>query len=245
MNERAVPILLLNRAAHALGGLEELERVLGVSHAILRLLMDGKREVPDQVLLRVIDLLDAPLSLPRFDNVKGFGSMPFWSGGFLASADPQSILESALAAAMKIAAAPMGNVQLNRSDCLVIKAQKGFYRRFLDFFACVRPATGCACGEAMRGASRIVVADVRDGAVFGPGSEEYSVMLEAGAISVQSTPVRSTDGRLLAVFSTHDGVARDHSRGCEEALDLVARRLGDWLSWRVPPEDARGTGARP
>lgn len=225
---------LLNRASECLGGEERLQRFLGVSPAMLRRWTAGRSPVPDHLLLRVIDLLqDGASTMPAFGDVEGYGDSPFWSGGFLAEGDAQSVLDMALSAAMQIARAPMGNIQLFRSGTLRIESQRGFSRDFLDFFASVQADDGCCCGAAAGSRSRITVADVRASPVFAEGSEEQAAMLGARSISVQSTPIFSRGGTLLAVFSTHDEVPRDHSAGCAEALDAVGQRLGDWLAWRA------------
>lgn len=49
--------LLLQRAVEKLGGMQELARYLGVSEARLRIWMRGLLALPDDVFLRLADLL--------------------------------------------------------------------------------------------------------------------------------------------------------------------------------------------
>jgi hypothetical protein len=56
----------------------------------------------------------------------------------------------------------LGNIQL--MDCktgyLEIKAQQGFLKEFLEFFARVTPREGSACAGAMRMRKSVVIDDV-------------------------------------------------------------------------------------
>jgi hypothetical protein len=48
---------LLEQAATRLGGVEQLEKKLGVSRGAMKLYLDGAAAVPDALFLRLVDLL--------------------------------------------------------------------------------------------------------------------------------------------------------------------------------------------
>jgi GAF domain-containing protein len=68
----------------------------------------------------------------------------------------QTILDDVIA----FHGAQYGNVQLPVGDHLVIAAQRGFDREFLQTFRRVKKDDGCACGRALQLGQSIVIADV-------------------------------------------------------------------------------------
>lgn len=111
------------------------------------------------------------------------------------------LLEQVVDAAIEIVGADMGNIQLFRNGMLRIVCQRGFKSPFLDFFDSVEHGTA-ACGTALQRGERVIVDDVSESAIFA-GTVAREVMLEAGAYSVQSTPLLSRSGRVLGMLSTH------------------------------------------
>src|SRR6185312_15674937 len=129
-----------------------------------------------------------------------------------------------LDAAIAITGADKGNIQLldPKSDVLRIAVQRGFDKPFLDFFSIVHDGEGSSCGAALQSAERVVVEDVTRSEVF-VGTPSLPVMLAAGALAVQSTPLRNSNGAVMGMISTH--FARPH-RPDEQQLrfmDLLAR----------------------
>jgi hypothetical protein len=97
--------------------------------------------------------------------------------------------------------ADMGNIQvLDNAGNLKIVAQIGFERPFLDFFDGVH-AGSCACGSALKAGQRVIVEDVMESPLY--SADARTAMLDAGARSVQSTPIVSPSGQVVAVLSTH------------------------------------------
>ncbi len=147
--------------------------------------------------------------------------------------DLESRLADILDAAIRVSRADKGNIQLldNRSEALVIAAQRGFERPFLDFFARVSCRESSACAAAMDQMQRVIVEDVVQSDLFAHGGGR-AVMLAAGARSVQSTPLVSSAGRLLGMISTH--FSRPHRSADRELrlLDLLARQTADYLERR-------------
>src|SRR5262245_7452245 len=113
------------------------------------------------------------------------------------------VLTKFLLSAMEASRACAGNIQLFDAShrTLHIATQVGFKEEFLQFFAVVRH-NDCACGAAMNMGARVVVADVRNDPIF-KGKPSCEIMLRAGALAVQSTPLLSSAGQFLGVMSTH------------------------------------------
>jgi PAS domain S-box-containing protein len=147
-------------------------------------------------------------------------------------------LRQILDAAIAITGADKGNIQLldSKSDTLRIAVQRGFEKPFLEFFSAVHDGAGAACGAALQSADRVVVEDVARSEIF-VGTPSLPVMLAAGARAVQSTPLRSSNGAVMGMISTH--FARPHRPGEQELrfMDLLARQAADYLD-RVDTEAA-------
>jgi len=96
--------------------------------------------------------------------------------------------------------AQFGNVQLPVGDHLVIAAQRGFDREFLQTFRRVIKDDGCACGRALQLGQPIVIADVEKDPDYAPYCDAAK---SAGYRSVQSTPFITEDGILIGITSVH------------------------------------------
>ena len=82
--------------------------------------------------------------------------------------DADLLLREALDAAIDIAGADMGNIQLLEpaNGRLKIAASRGFSAPFLDFFATVSAHTNSACGATLVNRMRIMVEDVATSYLF-------------------------------------------------------------------------------
>src|SRR4051812_19530048 len=110
--------------------------------------------------------------------------------------DADLLLREALDAAIDIAGADMGNIQLLEPANGSLKIA-GFSAPFLDFFATVSAHTNSACGATLVNRMRIMVEDVATGYLF-VATPALEVMLAANARGVHSTPLLSSSGRLMA-----------------------------------------------
>lgn len=139
-------------------------------------------------------------------------------------ADSATILHDLLSAASRITHTDMGNIQLVEGGALVIKAQVGFEKPFLDYFAVVSHGH-FGCGAALEARRRIVVEDVANSMIFA-GSPALEVMLAAGARACQSTPLISKSGEIIGMLSTHFREPRYLTdRECH-LLDILAGLAG-------------------
>jgi two-component system sensor histidine kinase UhpB len=152
------------------------------------------------------------------------------------------LLDDILAAAIDMTRADMGHLQLLRGEMLEISAQRGFDAPFLGFFASAHHGEA-ACGAALKSGARVVVEDVRTSPIF-VDTPARDVLLAAGALSVQSTPLVSRSGRIVGMLSTHYRCApKRPSDGDLRILDILARQAADLIEHRVGVETLRAKEA--
>ena len=156
------------------------------------------------------------------------------SAQLLASQSLKSAVAAILEAAIYLHRPDFGHVQLfdERTNSLVICAQRGFNKRFLKTFERVSPHDGCASGRALRDRVPVIVEDVLSDAEY---SAFRTVAAEAGYRAVQSTPLITSSGRLVGAASTV--FARPHvpSRLDMLMMQLYARLAADIIARLVPP----------
>lgn len=112
----------------------------------------------------------------------------------------EGAISQLLADTVALQGAEFGNVQLlTVRDTLIIVAERGLEAPFLLEFREVAKTDGCACGRALKAGQAVVIEDVMV-------DEEYELYREAareaGYRSVQSTPLRTSDGVTLYIIST-------------------------------------------
>ena len=138
-----------------------------------------------------------------------------------------SLMEDILSAAIEIAGADMGNVQLldRETNVLKIVAQRGFESAFEDFFTAVH-AEMAVCGEAMARGERVVIEDVAASPIFSD-TPFRGAMLSAGVRAVQSTPLVSRSGRIVGMFLTYYRQPHLPNERHLALLDLLARQAAE------------------
>ena len=139
-----------------------------------------------------------------------------------------SILPETVDAAIEIAGADMGSVQLLDRDKnrLRIATSRGLERPVLDFFAQVALDDPTALGAAMKRGERVTVEDLTKSEIFA-GTPALDVLLAAGVRAFQSTPLMSRSGALIGMLSTHyRSPGRPEERDLR-VLDLLARQAAD------------------
>jgi PAS domain S-box-containing protein len=140
----------------------------------------------------------------------------------------EAMMKNILDAAIEIAGADMGNIQLlNReTNALRMVAQAGFESSFVQFFA---ENTGIsACGKAVATAQRVIVEDIGTDPVFSD-TPAREIVLAAGARALQSTPLISRSGRVVGVISTHYRQAQTPTERQLALLDVLARQAADFV----------------
>ncbi len=144
----------------------------------------------------------------------------------LLSAKDLTALADVLENAIASCAADFGNIQLYnpQKGALEIIVQRGFRKEFLDCFRLVRLDDGSACAQAMQSGERIIIEDVNLDPAFAPYRPVAAV---AGYRAVQSTPLKSGDGTVIGMLSTHFRNPHRPSERDERLLDLYARHAAE------------------
>jgi GAF domain-containing protein len=112
------------------------------------------------------------------------------------------VLEEIVEAAIAIAEADFGNIQLldPSSGELRIAAQRGFPPWWVAFWDRV-PAGRGACGTALAQGGRVIVEDIETSPLFRE-TPALEIQRRAGVRAVQSPTLRSRSGETIGVFST-------------------------------------------
>jgi anti-anti-sigma factor len=211
----------------------DLSRVTFIDASGLRLLLTAQRDAraagrsltfhrPHPAVRRLLALTGV-LPLLEIDGLPT-GLMPLTLGR-----DVVAVCTAAIHRAMRIDRTDKANMQLldPSTGALRIIAHHGFRRDFLDFFEIVDDAE-CACGSALSSGRPIWVRDTAASAIFA-GTPACDVMLDAGSKAVASVPVRSPNGRLIAMFSTHHNRCRSWTEERRQQLERLAGSTGRLL----------------
>lgn len=205
-----IQVHLLHRVARLVGGTAVLRERLRVPRATLEEWLAGRSRIPDEVFLRVVDLLDAEAAAARarHEGLRG-------------------TIAEILGDALRETGASRGNVQVVQPEGLRIVGHVGFEQPFLDFFSCVSHE-GSACGSALLRGARVVVPDVATDPIFA-GTRAAEVMLQAGCHAVQSTPLRNGSGEVIGMLSTHYETVHAPSSSELRAVDAAAAHAAAFL----------------
>lgn len=217
---------LLQQAARKLGGEASLRFALGVSWLELQHWLHGEAPVPTPVFLRLVDVLSSETP-PAVERRPAAAVHPFLDEP-AAAGEAAGMLDRALDAAIEVAQADFGNLQLLDADGrLRIRTQRGFGAPFLDFFAVVAGHES-ACGVAMMTGKQFVVPDVaRSDVLRGPAGD---AILAAGVRAVVSTPIFGPSRRLLGMMSVHYREPGTPDARVMAMLAAIARRVGELVA---------------
>jgi len=113
-----------------------------------------------------------------------------------------NLLQPILTAAIQATDAARGNIQLLDADRAILRivVHQGFDEPFLSYFSSVHEDR-FGCGTAMKRRKRTVVKDVQESPLF--TEEARQVMIAARALACQSTPLITSDGKMVGMMSTH------------------------------------------
>lgn len=156
---------------------------------------------------------------------------------FLSEGDLRPVLGDIVEAAIAVAGADFGNIQLVNpaTGGLEIAAYRNVPEWWVAFWRSVEEGQG-SCGTALRQKQRVVIEDVETSSIFA-GTPGLAVQLKIGIRSIQSTPLISRSGQLLGMFSTHwKRPGRPDDRTLR-LLDLLGRQAADIIE-RVQSENA-------
>lgn len=146
---------------------------------------------------------------------------------FVNEANLQPVLGEVVQAAVAIARADFGNIQILEPDdsTLRIVAQRGFPDWWLNFWN-GPTATHGACGTALQQIERVIVEDVEESPIF-IGTPSLDIQRKAGVRSVQSIPLLGRSGKPVGMFSVHYKRRHRPDERTLRLLDLLARQAAD------------------
>ena len=164
--------------------------------------------------------------LEELDALLRFQTATF---GLTSETEFRALLDSILAAAIEITEADFGSIQLldHVSGDLQILAQRGLPQDFVHYFNDL-PAEEAAFGKAFAKRERVIVHDVETDAAFQYG-QSRQIALQSEVRACQSTPLRTSSGRVLGVLSTHYRSSRFPPERGLRLLDLLVRQAADLI----------------
>ena len=159
---------------------------------------------------------------------------------YIENGDISTLLEAVVQAAIKIARADMGNLQMldQEKGSLFIVAQQGFEQPFLDYYSDVNASHPSACGASLAESRRIIVEDVDSSPIF-CGFPSLEILNQANVRAVQSTPLLTRSGQLVGVLSTHWSRPHRPESHTLRLIDLLARQAADFIERKKAEEELR------
>jgi PAS domain S-box-containing protein len=149
----------------------------------------------------------------------------------IAEGDFEALVGEILLAAITVTHADMGAIQLvegEAGETLRLLDSKGYSLETIHGIDQLSPADHPEYINSLRRGGRIVTANLHDSPIFS-GSQFARLLKQAGANSLQSTPLISRSGRFLGIISnqwreTHEPEGREL-----RLLDLLARQAADLI----------------
>jgi PAS domain S-box-containing protein len=147
----------------------------------------------------------------------------------VASDDPQPFYDDILEAAMTIAHADGGTIQLldESTQVLTFAAIRGIEPALSSQFERVDAGSGSPCGLALATGARCT--SIFDDPSLPDPDGSLRLHFEFGFRCGQSTPLISRSGRVLGMFSTHWKTRRELTERELRFLDLLARQAADLI----------------
>ncbi|QEC66350.1 PAS domain S-box protein [Panacibacter ginsenosidivorans] len=141
----------------------------------------------------------------------------------------QQGLEEILNTAMQLMGADKGNIQFFDSEkqVLTIAAQKGFDKKFLDYFKEVSANDESACGRALKTKRQIVIEDTERDALFAP---HRVIARNSRFRSVLSTPLMGQDGLPIGMISIHFSSPVIFSTSDLNKMNLYAQKAESFVT---------------
>ena len=111
-------------------------------------------------------------------------------------------------------------------DALRLLAQRGFEPAAAAAWLWVKPTGLSTCGMSLKTRRRVTIPDIESSAELA-GSAELELIRAAGIRAMQSTPLRSRNGQLVGMLSTHWTRPTEPSEHELRLLDVLARQAAD------------------
>lgn len=144
-------------------------------------------------------------------------------------------LDNLLTMALLMQRTQMGTIQLliKENDTLKIVAHQGFKPAFLEHFEEVTAEDYSACGRALKTKENVFIEDVTSDPFY---IHHKAIAVASGFLSVQSTPLISSQGELQGILSTHFRVRRKFTEEELATLRDYAQHAADIISGFIEKE---------
>jgi signal transduction histidine kinase len=163
------------------------------------------------------------------NEVSALSKLHDLSERFITKGQMQPLLDEIVKAAIEIAHADRGNMQLlDANNALRIVSNHGFNKPFLNFFNHVDIQSTAVCGKALKTKKRVIVEDITNNPIFA-NTPALKILLDADVRAVQSTPLLTRSGRFLGVISTHYRIPYRPDESDLRLLDFLARQAADFV----------------
>lgn len=152
--------------------------------------------------------------------------------------DLQTVLSEVLEAAIGLAEADFGNIQIiDPEGNLRIVVHSGFPDWWIDYWSRVSPENG-SCGLALARGERLIVEDVEQSPIFA-GTPGLDTLLKVGIRAIQSTPLRGASGQIVGMFSTHWCTPHTLDAKALKLLDMLAEHVSTLIERERTEESMR------
>lgn len=149
-------------------------------------------------------------------------------------------------AAVTIAGSQFGTMQMlvpsddpsGHGGELRLLAHRGLPTEAVAFWHWVPPVARSSCAAALKAGARAIIPDFDEWDEIA-GTEDLLAFRRTGIRSAQTTPLKSRDGRLIGMISTHWSEPHSPSERDLRLLDILARQAADLLERTIAEEALR------
>lgn len=150
--------------------------------------------------------------------------------------DRETLYGKIVDAAISITGSQFGTMQLlcpqghpsGHGGELQLLCSRGFTPETIAVWQWVNPEAYSSCTQALRLGERAIIADFESWPDIA-GTDDLQAFRAAGIRAAQTTPLRSRDGTLLGMISTHWREPHQPSQRDLRLLDILARQAADLL----------------
>jgi len=165
--------------------------------------------------------------------------------------DLEALYGKIVDAAVSITGSQFGTMQLlcpqghpsGHGGELQLLCSRGLPPEAVGFWQWVSPMAYSSCTMALQLGQRAIIPDFEEWADIA-GTDDLIAFRRAGIRSAQTTPLRSRDGRLLGMISTHWSTPHQPSERDLRLLDILARQAADLLERTIADEALRDAEAK-
>ena len=165
--------------------------------------------------------------------------------------DLEALYGKIVDAAVSITGSQFGTMQLlcpqghpsGHGGELQLLCSRGLPPEAVGFWQWVNPQAYSSCTQALKLGKRAIIPDFEQWPDIA-GTEDLIAFRRAGIRSAQTTPLRSRDGRLLGMISTHWSAPHQPSDRDLRLLDILARQAADLLERTIADEALREAEAQ-